>query len=180
MTIKHAEEIVKEPITTIRERIAGQLHYVKFGPFDFYDSENRNFSKPWMGEFDTRTDEFKLFKTKQGTDQTSEFYLKGKLLAKVDYTTIRYAVKVHYMMIVGILGLNFFIYAISFLINAKGYLDIFWIWITACFIISILYILVKRRNYCNTLAAFNELLNTESLAEMIRKAKEYEEKEEDY
>ena len=162
MIIKYFDETIKAPTAVIRDRIVDNSRLVKFGPLDFFNTKYENFTEPWMGEFDAQLNEFKLFKTIQGTDETSEFYIKGRLLDKFETTSIRYSVNVHYMFLVGLLGLNVFGYSVFYLLQTKGLISISWIWIPTNLIFSGTYIGYKLKDYLKTISSFKDLISIDN------------------
>ena len=156
MLLKYFEEQVNAPIEIIKGRIIGSTEMIKFGLLDFYKTDQHNFETPWMGSYDYDLHEFRLFRTVRDTDRTSDFYIKGKLLEKAGHTQVRYAIHIHYMQVLGLLGLNLFTYAITFLLVSQGTLDSMLYSVPAAVMLSIGYTLMKIKDYHLTIAAFKE------------------------
>lgn len=158
MLVKHYDHNSELSIEDIELNISVFVKQVKFGPGDVYNSEHKKFTDPWMGKYNKKTNEFKLFKTVIGSENTSDFCVKGKLFKKAGYTHVRYSLHIHYMLLIGFAGLNVLPLAVVSLLQGKGVAVSYLLAIPGCILVSALYLRSKLKDLRETDNAFRELI----------------------
>jgi hypothetical protein len=119
ITIHTTEIWTENSFEDIAEKIRSETHLVKFGPFNIYDSQWKQFSAKWIGQIFKEKKQFKLFRV-TGSDVTSDLSVNGEYTNRGGKPIIVIKYKVHFTAVLGLAGLLVCIYALWFLLQKKG------------------------------------------------------------
>jgi hypothetical protein len=158
MTLKYHEQKSELSLAEIEFNIHEYTKLIKFGPGDIFNTEHKKFTDQWLGEYNKHSNEFKLFKTELGTDNTSEFCIKGKLFSKPDHTWVRYSVNIHYSALLALAGLNLFVVSVIVVTQKKGWFDSPLVIILTFIAMNVFYGFSKLKDFRETEDAFKKLI----------------------
>jgi hypothetical protein len=119
MTIKTNEFWIDEPFALISQKIKIDTRLVKFGPFNSFTKAFELYPRTWLGEVNHKKQSFKLFRTK-GSDNTSDLSIVGKYTIRGAKPVIVVRHKIHFTVLLGMVGLLIFVIAAFFLLQKKG------------------------------------------------------------
>jgi hypothetical protein len=117
----HTSEFwTEESSEMIFEKIGHETRQVRFGPFNIFDTGNREFTTKWLGQLKPKQNTFKLFRV-TGKGHTSEISVNGLYTHRLNKSLVIVKYKLHFTALFGLLGVLTFVFAMWYLLGTKGY-----------------------------------------------------------
>jgi hypothetical protein len=157
LTIRTHEIWTDDTFEVIAEKIRRETRLVRFGILNFFDSELKDLSTPWIGEIIPQKKKFKLFRV-TGSNNTSDLATKGEVILRGGKNVLVVRHDLQFLTLFGFAGLLASIYAVWFLLHRKIGLDTIWL-IGSLTLAGILYTISIYRDLQKNIVEIERLIH---------------------
>lgn len=163
MIVRQDEYWLDEPWEEVLFRLKESTQQVSFKAFYFFNTKHEDFHNEWLGEFKSNPDSFTLFRV---TDRknTSDFRVTGRLDNRLGRPVLHTKIYLHYLAIVGFIGLLLCTVSLSILLSDKFENHDPFILFVPSVAIVFYYGVSQLKDYRKTVALLNQIIKPDTPA----------------